>query len=606
LTFFYFLVFIKALSRKDNIMSAKSVILLVLFLLFTIPLFSQEEKVEEATNVENLLSDKRMTIDFKNTDIRNILRAISRKFNVNIISDKDVTGVITINLIDIPVLEGLEDNVIKVHKKKDLGKIEIEVKNDTLTLEVENAEIEQVLREIAKKSEVNIIADQTVKGKVSGYLTNVELKQGIKEFLKAHNFLVSERKGILYITKSEGKIGGRRGYEISVNEQGKISMDITGGDLNAVLDEIAEQADVGIIRYGKISGTVDAKFHNKTIDEALGLLLQGSDFVYTKDDDIYLIGSKKAAKTGPLVSSKLIRLKHIKAEDITNILPSYLQQNEVKIVKEQNGVLIFGTEETIYRFTNFVEDVDIVSPQVMIKALILEVSKGMTRELELTGGYFTPDSAKMIFPEFRYSYTGDDINQAIDEIASHLELGTLPHLPSNFMLAIRALESAGKARVKAEPRIATLNGNEANIDVGWTGYYRTTTGTPENPMIQLHSVSAGIFLKIVPWVSASGEITTVINIEVSSLKGISVTGLPEISKRNATTTVRVNDGETIVIGGLVQTTSAETKYKIPILGSIPIIGDLLFTSQKKQVDETELIIYITPKIISGGEGIIVE
>ena len=107
-------------------------------------------------------------------------------------------------------------------------------------------------------------------------------------------------------------------------------------------------------------------------------------------------------------------------------------------------------------------------------------------------------------------------------------------------------------------------------------------------------------------VSASGEITTVLNLEVSSLKGISVSGLPEISKRTASTTVRLNDGETIVIGGLVQSTTAETKAKIPILGSIPIIGDLFFTSQKKTADETELIIYITPKIISGGEGIIIE
>ncbi|MCK4235150.1 hypothetical protein KAX75_12035 [candidate division WOR-3 bacterium] len=604
---------------------------LVPFFLIVFPIsfiYSQEkkeketdlkEKKEEKVEEKNPLFGKKMTIDFKDTDIRNVLRAISRKFGINIITDRDVTGIITIHLTDIPVLEGLglllesngfayelEDNIVKVKKIRDIGKINVEVKGDSLTLEIENAEIEDVLRVIAKKSDINIIADQTVKGRVSGYLKNVELKQGLKEFLKAHNFIVSERKGIFYVTKSEVKIGARRGYEISVDEKGKISLDISSGDLNSVLDEIAEQTGIGIVRYGKITGSVDAKFKDRTIDETFRLLLQGSDFVYTKDDDIYLIGAKKAGKAGPLTTSKLVRLKHTKAEDIISILPSYIQQNDVKVVKEQNGVLVFGTEETITRFMNFIEDIDIVSPQVMIKALILEVSKGVTRELELRGGYFTPDSTRMFFPEFIRSYTGEILNDAIDEIASHLELGTLPHLPANFMLSIRALESAGKARVKAEPSIVTLNGNEANIDVGWTWYYRTTTGTVENPLIQLHSVTAGIVLKIVPWVSASGEITTVINIGVSSLRGISADGLPEISERNASTTVRLNDGETIVIGGLVQTTSAETKSKIPILGSIPIIGEFLFTSQKKKVDETELIIYITPKIISGGEGVIIE
>ena len=605
-------------------MKNRLIFIFILLLLPIFSLFSQEEKKEEIApqkkSVEqNPLFDKKMTIDFKNTDIRNVLRAIGIKFGVNIITESDVSGNITIHLTDIPVLEGLklllesngltyemEENIIKVQKKKDIGKIDVKVVGDSLTLEIENAEITDVLRTISKVSGINIIADQTVKGRVSCYLKNIELKEGLKSFLRAHNFLVTEKQGIFYITKSEGKVGVRRGFELSIDEKGIIDLDITDGDLNAVLDELTEQTGIGIIRYGTIRGTVNAKFDGKTIDETLGLLLQGSDYVYTKKDNIYLIGGQKTGAPGALTKSELVRLKHIKAEDIMKILPSYIQQNNVKVVKEQNGVLVFGTEETISRFKNFVSNIDIVSPQVMIKALILEVSKGVTRELELRGGYFNPDTTAMLFPEFTRSYTGEMLNKAIDDIATHLELGTISHLPLDFMLTIRALESAGKARVKAEPQIATLNGNEANIDVGWTGYYRTTTGTPENPIMQLHSVSAGIVLKIVPWVSASGEITTVINIEVSSLKGFSVTGLPEISQRTASTTVRLNDGETIVIGGLVQTTSAETKGKIPILGSIPIIGELLFTSQKKKVDETELIIYITPKIISGGAGIIVE
>ena len=598
----------------------------ILFLLLLIPIFSlyaqeekKEEKPEEKVEKKNPLFEKRMTIDFKNTDIRNVLRAIGIKFGINIVAENDVTGNITIHLTDIPILEGLklllesngftyelEENVIKVWRKKDIGKINIEVKNDSLTLELENAEITDVLRVISKKSGINIIADQTVKGMVSCYLKNVELKEGLKSFLKAHNYIVSEKQGIFYITKAEGKVGVRSGFDVSVDEEGKVSLDISEGDLNTVLDELTDQMGIGIVRYGTIRGTVNAKFKGKTINETLRLLLQGSDYVYAKEGDIYLIGAEKAIAPGALSTSKRVRLKHIKAEDVVKILPSYIQQNNVKVVKEQNGVLVFGTEDAITRFMNFVEDIDIVSPQVMIKALILEVSKGITRELELRGGYFSPDTTQMLFPEFMRSYTGETLNKAIDEIASHLALGTLPHLPVNFMLTIRALESAGKARVKAEPSIVTLNGNEANINVGWTWYYRTTTGTVENPLIQLHSVTAGIVLKIVPWVSASGEITTVLNIDVSSLRGISADGLPEISQRTASTTVRLNDGETIVIGGLVHSTSAETKGKIPILGSIPIIGELLFTSQKKKVEETDLIIYITPKIISGGEGVIIE
>lgn len=203
------------------------------------------------------------------------------------------------------------------------------------------------------------------------------------------------------------------------------------------------------------------------------------------------------------------------------------------------------------------------------------------------------------FPQFHDSYNGVKVHDALDEIASRLRLGTLGKLPADFMLTIEALETAGKAKVRARPRISTLNGNPANINVGWVRYYQTSSNTPQGTITQLHSIDAGITLDIVPWVAASGEITTEIRPTVSNLSGLSA-GLPIISRRTANTTVRLKDGETIVIGGLIQRSDSKSKTTVPFLGDIPFLG-ALFSHTSTEADESELVIYITPHIISDGE-----
>ena len=96
--------------------------------------------------------------------------------------------------------------------------------------------------------------------------------------------------------------------------------------------------------------------------------------------------------------------------------------------------------------------------------------------------------------------------------------------------------------------------------------------------------------------SKSGEITTVIQTEVSNLKSLGPEGLPEIARRSANTTINLKDGETIAIGGLIQTSAIEVRESIPLLGSIPLIGRL-FSSTTTTNEETELVIYITPRVL---------
>jgi type IV pilus assembly protein PilQ len=182
-------------------------------------------------------------------------------------------------------------------------------------------------------------------------------------------------------------------------------------------------------------------------------------------------------------------------------------------------------------------------------------------------------------------------------------------------LALQALINDGQARVLANPRIATVNGKEALIDIGETRFFRSVS-VPGNgqagqpiagaliPIFTVERVQVGVILRVTPTVGfseggAEPEILLDLRPEVSSISGVSAEGLPEVSRRQAQSSLRVKDGESIIIGGLRQREYARSTRRVPILSEIPLLGKL-FRSTTKQSRESELVIVVTPRIIGVG------
>ncbi|MEJ2307224.1 MAG: type II and III secretion system protein [candidate division WOR-3 bacterium] len=251
----------------------------------------------------------------------------------------------------------------------------------------------------------------------------------------------------------------------------------------------------------------------------------------------------------------------------------------------------------------FLAEIDIPAKRVRMRAIILSVSRKKLSEMGINAGenigddIETSNTEESTSGEFKITFTKDDIDEILEYISETLNIGTSFEIPAGFRIMINALEQRGIAKVHAEPSIVTISGQKASINVGWQGYYRTRIGTAENPLIQVHSVEAGVKMVITPWVGKENDVTADVEVEVSSLKGISADGLPELSKRAIQTTLKLQEGETAIIGGLIQKTETINKNKVPLLGDIPIIGNFLFTSQSINVDESELIVYLTPEIL---------
>ncbi len=276
-----------------------------------------------------------------------------------------------------------------------------------------------------------------------------------------------------------------------------------------------------------------------------------------------------------------------------------------------NSLLIFASNRDFQILKEVIEKLDIPRRQVFVEALIVEVSLDKTRELGLE--FRTPLNPESEGTQF-FGGTGfGGIQQAQQNPLgfSGLALGavngtitfggqTYPNIGALF----RALQSDKDVNVLSTPTILTMDNQEAEIVVADNIPFVTgQIFTPgfEGPTTTIERQDVGIKLQLVPQISEGDYVKLTIYQEVSNVtespEGLSAAQVGvTTSKRSASTTVVVKDGQTVVIGGLIKDYTQLAEQKVPLLGDIPIIG-YLFKSHKKRVNKTNLLIFITPHIV---------
>lgn len=574
-----------------------------------------------------------LSLDVKETDISDVIRMISKGYGLNIILDREVTGKVTLHLTDVPVLEGLntlakssgwelvkEGSVYRIRKPGEKESAVIRFSRDKLTVDVQNMDVLDFIKEVSSKTAVSIVADNNLNGKVNGKLYDVPLDDGLKAILQGSGFNVVRKRNIYSVSQGSGSgsPGGPPSYErmrmpqraggknIVECSNGRLTIDVVDGSLADVINTISEQCEIQIVTYDKLAGEVDAKLHNVPLTEALALLLGGTRFTFVQRDSVILIGDRNSATPSgqTLSKSEMIHLKHIKADDVPQILPKNIPINNVKVIKEQNALLVSGTSEDIVQTIEFLETVDIPTPQVVIDVLVVEYTRNASKDFGWGFGWGgTKDEQGVLkkvnengtFPDLQAITTGSSIKQFFSGNVNGMTF--IQKLPDSFYAYLKLLESQNKAKVLAQPSITVLNGNKAKIDVGQTQYYAVKGGTDNNPTLDFRPINFGISLNITPWISKSGQITAEISPEISNSPGVNKnSNYPDISRRSVTTTVRINNGETLILGGLLKSEQTVSHIKVPILGDIPIIG-FLFRQSLTRNSQTNLVIYITPHVV---------
>jgi type IV pilus assembly protein PilQ len=288
-------------------------------------------------------------------------------------------------------------------------------------------------------------------------------------------------------------------------------------------------------------------------------------------------------------------------------------------MKEQNGFVVIAANDVHEQFEEFIEQVDKPVPQVLIEAIVVDYDVTKGSEFGIQAGFLGPqDTVHLtrkggLVPGVDMQFGGISINRMLKKagkfkiFGTDIDLGKLADLPPDFYLNLKALEREGLANVRSRPILATLNGHKATLSIGTTQYYLLKTTTPYRDQNQtvfqetqtFQTIQADVKLEITPYVGSDGTITVDVKPDFRTPVGqFSANVPPTINSRSLSSTIVVKEGETIVLGGLVEESESELETRVPILGSIPLLGKL-FSSTSKTNRKTELLIYLTPHISYG-------
>ncbi len=381
---------------------------------------------------------------------------------------------------------------------------------------------------------------------------------------------------------SNGTNGGGTREDVELRD-GKVCINALRAKLLPLLGKLAELTGANLaaddsVKDREVSMTIDGL----SLDDALTAITSAYGLAFAKMDGTYMIcdGTPNDLATYRLSGTESFRMKYIKAQTASGLLPTFLY-SFLHVNEAQNAVVVTAPNQMLDKIRSDFTKVDIAPPQIMIEALAVEAAS--TEDLNAA---------------LKAAYEHNHITASADFANGDISYRTIGELPHQFYAQLKALIASGKARVRSNPRMAAVNGQNADLFIGQTKFIKVSINTSAGKQEYIQGVDVGVKLQVRPWTGGNGEITVGIQPEVSNISEQErETGLPVISTRRAETTVRVKDGETVMIGGLTQTQDYRTRTKVPILGDIPILG-ALFQSAKTSSMNSELVVFVTPHILT--------
>jgi type IV pilus assembly protein PilQ len=384
-------------------------------------------------------------------------------------------------------------------------------------------------------------------------------------------------------------------YSYDYSSGGLITNIFYESDIRDALRDVSVQAGVPIIADPSVQGWVTLEVEGLTLEETLNRLLLPGGYTYRKMEGYYLVGAAYPENPSfPLLSEvRRIKPSYLRADQIPLLLSPFYEPF-LRVDPEANVVVVSGSHEVVQRVIKDLEAIDIPPKQVMIEALVTEVTTSSMKQLGIDwavigrGDNYIGALSQMV--------TGP-MDSSLSFNYGRINAGTLGGADLSIWMAVNALAESGELKVHANPKLVTLDGQPATLFLGREEFLQILTGPETYLYTRLEVIKVGVSLAIKPFVADNGDITLEVLPEVSDVVGTGFTeDFPVVLKRNVTTEIRVKDGETITIGGLVSRTETERETKVPFLGDIPILG-YLFKSTKPEVDESEIVIFITPHVL---------
>ncbi len=495
--------------------------------------------------------------------------------------------------------------------------LEREIFNKPITLELRDIDVLDALKFLSDKTGLNFVPTRNVSGRVSLVIENVPFKDLFDLILRS-NGLAYAKIGNIYNIMTEAEYKAMYGKNFFDSRQVKVfRLKYAIPDQAFSLLE-ALKSDIGKVLVDKESGNV--------------LLMDTPEKIVQIEKALEEFEKKNLVK--------VFSLKYSRAKDVEEILKARLEAKSVGSVQadeRNNQLIVQALAERMKEVEVLIQRLDRPTKEVLIDAKIVKIRlndqldtgvewEGIFKIAEsfgttYLGSYpFSYMSAGITNPTFQTrneTYTGEIGYYPFSGTTSSLSASTKVTVGENlhlgafssdkdYDLLINFLNTIGNVRVLANPKIVVVNNQEAKLHIGERQAYVTTTTTTGQTVStvaeEVSFVDVGIQLSVTPRINDDGYITMKIKPEVSSVSSILVTPtnnkIPIVDTSMAETTVMVKDKTTLLIGGLRKEQKTRTSSETPLLGKVPVLGNL-FRTRTDATERTELLVMITPHIISG-------
>ena len=394
----------------------------------------------------------------------------------------------------------------------------------------------------------------------------------------------------------------------------KISLDFQDADIRNVFRILHEISGKNFIIGNDVKGKVTLKLDQVPWDQVLDLVTRMNKLGVSVEGNIVRIAPHAVIEAEKAAERKTKEAEQEAAPLVTEYIPinyataSAVQShlNEVKtdrgkvtVDERTNMIIMTDVRDAIQRANELIKQLDVVTRQVIIEARIVEARADFSREFGIQWGFnhLNTRSSSLGGP---YGFSGGLANNMAVNLPAASPTGAIDFMfarlgGTNLSIdaSLQAMESRGIGKIISSPKVLTLDNKAAIIKQGTQIPYQTS----EEGTVSVTFQDAVLSLEVTPHITMDNRISMLVNITKDAPDtGISVLGQPAISKKEVTTELLVNNGDTVVIGGIITEDEGTAEGMIPGFGKIPVLG-WLFKNQSKRDSRTELLVFITPTIV---------
>ena len=401
--------------------------------------------------------------------------------------------------------------------------------------------------------------------------------------------------------------------QVKASDNAVVSLDFQDADIRNVLKVLAFKSGVNIVAAPDVTGVVTIQLNDVPWQKALDVILSTYGYGFARKGNIITVMTVENLKkyredtttlqTQEPLTSRTFALSFARAEDVMKIIDKMKSgRGFINFDPRTNALIIRDLESNLELIAGVIKSLDTITPQILIETKVLETDVDDTDNLGIDWSITATSTGSMA--SSRNFGTAPTNTFTYGTISSAALTATLENL----------ISTANHTKVLSDPRIVTLDNEKASFVVvdqypipNYT--FNATTGTQQISGFNYQNI--GITFEVTPHVNNAGLITLDLHPQITTLLGTiplatgsttTVVNIPEINNQETKTKVMVENGKTLVIAGLISDETKKHMTKVPLLGDLPWLGKL-FSSTETEVIRKELLIFMTPRIITIDSGI---